>query len=42
MFPAEAPAPIASSFIGVVGDDLKFNVTIGDMGEGELIAKRVK
>lgn len=26
----------------VVGDDLKFNVTIGDMGEGELIAKRVK
>jgi hypothetical protein len=26
----------------VVGEDLKFNVTIGDMGEGELIAKRVK
>ena len=26
----------------VVGDDLKFNVTIGDMGEGELTAKRVK
>jgi hypothetical protein len=26
----------------VVGDDLKFHVTIGDMGEGELIAKRVK
>ena len=26
----------------VVGEDLKFNVTIGDMGEGELIAKRIK
>jgi len=26
----------------VVGDDLKFNVTIGDMGEGEFTAKRVK
>ena len=26
----------------VVGDDVKFNVTIGDMGEGELTAKRVK
>ncbi len=26
----------------VVGEDIKFNVTIGDMGEGELIAKRVK
>jgi hypothetical protein len=26
----------------VVGDDLKFNVTIGDLGEGELTAKRVK
>jgi hypothetical protein len=26
----------------VVGEDLKFNVTIGDMGEGELTAKRVK
>ena len=26
----------------VVGEDLKFHVTIGDMGEGELTAKRVK
>jgi hypothetical protein len=26
----------------VVGEELKFNVTIGDMGEGELTAKRVK
>lgn len=26
----------------VVGDDVKFNVTIGDMGDSELIAKRVK
>jgi len=26
----------------VVGEDLKFNVTIADMGEGELTAKRVK
>jgi hypothetical protein len=26
----------------VVGEDLKFNVTIGDMGEGELVAKKVK
>jgi autotransporter translocation and assembly factor TamB len=26
----------------VVGQDLKFNVTIGDMGDGELTAKRVK
>lgn len=26
----------------VAGDDLKFHVTIGDMGEGDLIAKRVK
>ena len=26
----------------VVGEDLKFKVTIGDMGEGELTAKRVK
>ena len=26
----------------VVGDELKFHVTIGDMGEGELTAKRVK
>jgi hypothetical protein len=26
----------------VVGEDLKFNVTIGDMGEGELTAKRVR
>jgi hypothetical protein len=26
----------------VAGEELKFNVTIGDMGEGELIAKRVK
>jgi hypothetical protein len=26
----------------VVGEDLKFNVTIGDMGDGELTAKRVK
>jgi hypothetical protein len=26
----------------VVGDDIKFNVTIGDMGDGELTAKRVK
>lgn len=26
----------------VVGDDLKFAVTIGDMGGGELTAKRVK
>jgi hypothetical protein len=26
----------------VAGEDLKFNVTIGDMGEGELTAKRVK
>jgi hypothetical protein len=25
----------------VVGGELKFNVTIGDMGEGELTAKRV-
>ena len=26
----------------VVGDDLEFNVTIGDMGEGKLTARRVK
>lgn len=26
----------------VVGEDLKFNVTIGDMGDGELTAKRVQ
>jgi hypothetical protein len=26
----------------VVGDDIKFNVTIGDLGDGELTAKRVK
>ena len=26
----------------VVGEELKFNVTIGDMGEGELPAERVK
>ena len=26
----------------VAGEDLKFHVTIGDMGEGDLIAKRVK
>ena len=26
----------------VAGEDLKFNVTIGDMGDGELTAKRVK
>ena len=26
----------------VVGEDVKFNVTIGDMGDGELTAKRVK
>lgn len=26
----------------IVGDELKFNVTIGDIGEGELTAKRVK
>ncbi|HLK70087.1 MAG TPA: hypothetical protein VKU19_41945 [Bryobacteraceae bacterium] len=26
----------------LVGDDLKFNVTLGDMGDRELIAKRVK
>jgi len=26
----------------VAGEELKFNVTIGDMGEGELTAKRVK
>ena len=26
----------------VVGEDLKFKVTIGDMGEGDLTAKRVK
>jgi len=26
----------------VVGDDLKFHVVIGDMGEGDLVAKRVK
>ena len=26
----------------VAGEDLKFNVTLGDMGEGELTAKRVK
>jgi len=26
----------------VVGEELKFNVTIGDMGEGELTAERVK
>jgi hypothetical protein len=26
----------------VVGEDLKFNVTLGDMGEGELTAKRIK
>jgi hypothetical protein len=25
----------------MLGDDLKFNVTIGDMAEGELTAKRV-
>ena len=25
----------------VVGDDLKFHVTIGDLGEGDLTAKRV-
>ena len=31
------------TYVGkVVGEDLKFNVTIGDMGEGELTAKRVK
>ena len=26
----------------VVGEDLKFHVTVGDMGEGDLTAKRVK
>ncbi len=26
----------------VVGDDIKFHVIIGDMGEGDLVAKRVK
>jgi len=26
----------------VAGEDLKFHVVIGDMGEGDLIAKRVK
>ena len=26
----------------VVGEDLNFKVTIGDMGEGELTAKRIK
>src|SRR5689334_4490708 len=26
----------------VEGDDIKFNVTIGDLGDGELTAKRVK
>jgi len=26
----------------VAGEDVNFKVTIGDMGEGELIAKRVK
>jgi hypothetical protein len=26
----------------VVGDDIKFNVTIGDFGDGELTAKRLK
>jgi len=26
----------------VVGDDVQFHVTIGDMGEGDLTAKRVK
>ena len=26
----------------VVGEDLKFTVTIGDMGDGELTARRVK
>lgn len=26
----------------VVGDDLEFNVTIGDMGDGKLTARRVK
>ncbi len=26
----------------LVGDDLKFHVIIGDMGEGDLVAKRVK
>ncbi len=26
----------------VSGEDLKFHVTIGDMGEGDLVAKRVK
>src|ERR1019366_56419 len=31
------------TYVGkVVGEDLKFHVTIGDMGEGELTAKRVK
>lgn len=26
----------------IAGDDLKFHITIGDMGEGDLVAKRVK
>jgi hypothetical protein len=26
----------------ISGDDLKFHVIIGDMGEGDLVAKRVK
>lgn len=26
----------------VAGDDIKFHVVIGDMGEGDLVAKRVK
>ena len=31
------------TYVGkVVGEDLKFHVTIGDMGEGDLTAKRVK
>ena len=31
------------TYVGkVVGEELKFHVTIGDMGEGELTAKRVK
>ena len=31
------------TYVGkVVGEELKFHVTIGDMGEGDLTAKRVK
>ena len=31
------------TYVGkVVGEEVKFHVTIGDMGEGELTAKRVK